>query len=491
MSNATLTPTPALPNPGAESVHFKYHVYVMYSDADAEWCIREFISMLEKAKLTLIHKQAFSLGKPLFRTEDEAIRSSLCTIAFLTPEFVKSKQDTFLADRAWDQGNLVPVMAEECEPDLRLRNLTRLDLTDPTRWRAELQRLLEHLGRSAQEAQAAAAVAVVRGLRALSKLMRIPQVQGEVSKYEAFFSAAASEIEGIAKFKKLHDDFQATEGTFRLVVERRMKEQSSATTAPCPVSIDLEQGLHELLADLRQLQATAAALPAHMISCTPQIATAVNGLTAALTVNDAGMIGEPLELIERLLGIWLSRINQRIVEGVARLSLATVANGLQSVRTTLTEYQFDEQADALFDDFKKCVASLRTLANNLEALHANHNWLQEINDALAPLQRNRRPEPQELRVQWQFVVGPVSQLDAAAGPSWVNQFQTQAAAVTKALAEASDAGKVRILHLTFNTFRTDLDKVFNRADRDLLTLCDELKTVGQALRQNIGRMQHG
>ena len=76
-------------------------------------------------------------------------------------------------------------------------------------------------------------------------------------------------------------------------------------------------------------------------------------------------------------------------------------------------------------------------------------------------------------------------------PSWVSDFQNRAVEVSKTLTAATDPAGVRSLHRAFNTFRTELDKVFNRADRDLLTLCEGLKTVGQALRQTIGRMQNG
>jgi hypothetical protein len=481
----TITPPPPANPPSAV---YDFQAFVVYDDADRDWCVRELITPLEGAGVTVMHRGKFTLGLPESRTEDEAIRRSLRTLAFVTAEFVKNGRDTFLADRAWALERLIPILAEECNLDERFRGLTRVDLTDPGRWKAEFQRLLENLGRSAQEAQAAAAQQVVRGLKALAKLMRIPPVQEAVSKYETSFTAAASEIEQIDHLKALHDDFQTAEGSFRLVTERRVRGPGAGPD----FDPELERGLDELLADLRQLRQTAdlTGLPGHMVPWTGQLDKVVADLTAALEMGTGGRVPAPLELLARLLGTWPSRINTRIVEGVARLSLGDVANGLQSVRDTLTEHFFDEQAEALFDDFKKTVASLRTLARNLDALHANHNWLQQISDSLAPLQGVWNPAPNDIRVQWDFVVGPLSNLDAAAGPNWVNEFRERAAAVQAAQAAATPAGE-RALCRAFNMFRTELDKVFNRADRDLLTLCADLKKVGEALRQTIQRMQHG
>jgi hypothetical protein len=477
---------------GPSSGAYDYHAYVIYADADADDCISQLIKPLEAAGLRVIHKGAYVLGRNVFRTEDESIQKSLCTIAFLTPEWVKSNQDTFLADRAGAVERLVPVIAEDCDPDPRIRDLTKIDLRRPDRWQEEFQRLLRHLGQSAQDALALAAQTVVRGLKALSKLMRNPQVEEAVSGYEVSFTLAASEIDGIGRLKALHDGFQSAEGSFRLLAERRARIPAPPAGA-ASLGDELEEGLHDLLADLGQILKTADSLgmPLHMVAWTPQLDAVGTALDRALASADANLLGKPLEELERLLGILPSRINQRIVEGVARLSLRRVADELRSVHDSLSEYRFDELAEALFDDFAKSVDSLGTLARNLEALHANHDWLQQVSDSLAPLQRNRRPAKAEIQTQWQFVTGPVSELDAAAGPSWVSDFQARADEATKALEKATDPAGVRALHLAFNMFRTELDKVFNRADRDLLTLCEKLKTVGHALRNTIQRMKHG
>lgn len=465
--------------------------FVIYADADADWCVRELITPLSEAQLRVIHKRIFPPGLPELLAEDRAIRSSLCTIAFLTPEWVRSKQATFLADRAWAMERLVPVLAWECEPDPRVRDLTRIDLTDPTRWKDEFGRLLEHLGRTAQEAQAAAARTVVRGLQALSRLMTHPPVQQAVTGYEVSFQRAADEIESIGHLKALHDDFQTAEGSFRLV-RRASSLAVAGPVADAPVEDELGEAADDLLADLRQLRQTAAqtGLPEHELPWLGQLGSIIDGLEAAMDGEASSLLGRPLERLQRMLGLVPPRINSRIVEGVARLSLVQVADSLQEVRTTFSQYQFDELAHARFDAFAKSVASLRTLARNLEALHANHNWLQAIDGSLLPLDRNRRPGRAEVADLWQDVVGPVSQLDAAAGPTWVGEFRARARDVDQALAQAGTPAGLRALQRAFNTFRTELDQAFNRADRDLLTLCEQLRTVGQALRQTIERMQN-
>jgi hypothetical protein len=486
-----------LPEPNGAAAP-DYDAFVIYADADADWCIRELVKPLEDAKMRVVHKRAFKLGLPQFKTEDDSIRKSACTIAFLTPEWVRSNQTTFLADRAGREFKLIPVLARQCDPDPRIVERTGVDLTDPSpdRWREGFQRLLEHLGRSAQEAQQAATQTVVRGLQALAYLMRHkPVCQDAVSRYELSFERAAADIELIGRFKKLHDGFQEAEGSFKLVLAQRRAAAALVPASGPPdtaLGDELADATLDFLADLRQLRDRAGLmkLPAHEVTWLGPLKKVITDLEAAVEVVDAAQLGPPLLKFQRMLGSDPPELNRKIVHGVANLALVQVADSLQDVRSALADYQFDAQAQTRFEDFGQTVASLRVLARNLEALQANHNWLQRIDGEFTQLDGNRRPTAAEVKGLWDDVTGPVSQLDAAAGPSWVNSIRDRFQEVDEARAKATDPAGLRALHQVFNTFRVELSKSFNKADVDLLDLCEQLRTVGQALRDAIKRMQN-
>src|SRR5262249_14635668 len=159
------------------------------------WCIEELIGPLQEGKMKVIHEREFNLGSTRVGSEDEAIRRSRHTIAFLTPAYLVAKWQSFVVDRVLTRGPadrpLIPVLAEESELPMKFDGLVRLDFTDPDKREGAIRRLLENLGRTAQEAQEAAARAVTRGIKALARLMRVETVQEAVARYEASFQAAA------------------------------------------------------------------------------------------------------------------------------------------------------------------------------------------------------------------------------------------------------------------------------------------------------------
>src|SRR5262249_44951104 len=265
--------------------------------------------------------------------------------------------------------------------------LVRLDFIDPAGRQSAISRLLENLGRSAQEAREAAARAVTRGIKALARLMRYQLVQTAVAGYEASFKAAANEILMIGRFKTLHDDFQAMEGSFKMVIERRRTGAVSATGAPDlagKISEELEEAVDALVRDidLLILSTEKSQLPDDQITWKDPVRRARERLQNALVNQDPTQLNQSLERLQRVLGTQPPQINAKIVEGVARLSLAEVAGGLRSVRDKLSQNAFDVEARVRFEEFGRSVDSLFGMASELHALHANHNWLQNIDVTL-------------------------------------------------------------------------------------------------------------
>jgi hypothetical protein len=496
MSNATLNS-----NGASSSEEYYYDAFVSYANEDYEWCVDELIAPLEAGGVEVIHERKFTLGKTRIGSEDDAVRLSRRTIAFLTIAYLQGKWQGFLVDRVLTQAMsgrlLIPVLAEDLELPLKLEGLVHLDFTNPDGRKQAIQRLLENLGRSAQEAQKAAALTVTRGIRALASLMRLGLVQKVVAGYEASFEASAREIVLINHFKKLHDDFQTMEGSFKMVIERRQKEGLGTADSPSGAiltfSDDLEEALDALVRDIDLLLESAqeSKLPLDQIAWTDQVKRVRDRLRHAVDHGSSQITG-PLERLQRILGSEPAEINTRIVHGVERLSLSKVADSFREVRDRLSQNSFDPYAQARFEEFEKSVIALPQLDMALLALHANHNWLQNIDGALQPLKGKRKPAAWAIAELWEDVIGPVSHLDSAVGADWVKTLQEVTNQITEAVDRPSiDPSGIRTLQRLFNQFRMEVDKNFTRADRDLLSLCAKLKTVGEALLQAIKGMQNG
>jgi hypothetical protein len=496
----TTNPAVTIPAPPGQ---FPFDVFVSYADEDADWCVDELIRPLEGAQLVVIHQQTFTLGNTKVGSEDDAIQQSRHTIAFLTRAYLTSKWQSFIVDRVLSRGPgarpLIPVLAEEVDLPVRLEGLVPLNFIDPVRREAAIRRLLENLGRSAREAQEAAARAVTRGIKALARLIRTDPYQKALTGPKASFETAAKEIVRIDRFKTLHDDFQTMQGSFKLVIERRRKANLvPAVAPPSPAAPALGEELEEALdalirdTDLLLLSAEKSELPADQIPWKEPMKRVRERLQAVIEMQEPAKLSQPLEKLQRLLGSEPPQINGKIVAEVERLSLAAVAEDLRAVRDSLSQNTFDPEAQARFAVFAKSVESVPELDKHLQALYRNHNWLQNIDVTLQPLDGKRNPDPWEIADLWEDVGDPVSRLDPTVGVEWVKPLQKSAGLVGEMVAPPpTDPAGIRKLQRRFNDFRTNLNMAFTRADRDLLDLCGRLRKVGDALLQAIKEMQNG
>jgi hypothetical protein len=492
------TTTPNLPVTLPSTGGYDYDVFVSYAEVDADWCLEELIVPLRHAGITVIHEREFNLGETKIGSEDDAILRSRHTLAFLTSAYLDAKWQSFVIDRVLTRGPagrpLIPVLAEECDLPVKLDGLVHLDFTDPDKRGEAIRRLLENLGRSAQQAQEVAARAVIRGIRALARLMRVARVQAVVARYEASFQGAAQVINRITWLKTLHDDFQVVQGAFTLVKDRRRERGAPQAGPAVEFEDELEESLEDLIVSLDQLIGSVkqSGLSRDEVAWEPSVRRVWEDLRVAVRDRNAAALGGPLLRLQRDLGSQPGFIDTQIVEGVAALSLERVADELLSVHNALSRHTFDAPAQARFQVFAHSVEPLYELGRYLGLLYRNHNWLQRIEGALLPLASTRRPNPYELADLWVDVVHPLSELKAEAGPGWFGPLQDAASPVSAAVVQVpTGPAEVRQLQNQFNAFRTRMDEAFNRADRDLLQQCGRLREVGEALRQAIREMQNG
>src|SRR5262249_12068547 len=188
------------------------------------------------------------------------------------------------------------------------------------------------------------------------------KVPGAAVKCEHYFQGAVEKISEVGRYKRLHDDFQTVDGSFKLVIERRPEPHPQEDAdAPLSISEKFEGAVETLIQDLEFLRDTAARtqFQAHQLSWIEYVVQVRDDLKGGLAKADAPYFFEPLgplEQLQRLLGKEPPQINKEIVGRAADLSLDEVARGLEQVRDDLSPRHFSDHDRARLDKFSSGIA---------------------------------------------------------------------------------------------------------------------------------------
>ncbi|HEY6284426.1 MAG TPA: TIR domain-containing protein [Ktedonobacteraceae bacterium] len=135
---------------------FHYDAFISYSHMDSDWVNNVLLARLEQAGLRVcIDDRDFEIGVPSLDNMENAVDRSRKTLLILTPNWVTSEWTKFeyLMILAQDPTNLarrlLPLMVQHCTLPKHLNIFTYLDLTEPTKFDFQMQRLLSDFRSSA------------------------------------------------------------------------------------------------------------------------------------------------------------------------------------------------------------------------------------------------------------------------------------------------------------------------------------------------------
>ncbi|HKB06225.1 MAG TPA: toll/interleukin-1 receptor domain-containing protein [Gemmataceae bacterium] len=491
-AGSPVAPPPAPVQPSGP----EYDVFVSYAEADEPWCDDVLLPPMRNAGLRVIDRKEF-VGKYKVTAIAEAVEGSRHTVLVISRGWLKDQWGRFegvIGQSALFKGRLVLLLREKDLPEipLHLRDLEPLDYSDPDRRQERMVQLLGILGRTSRQVDVATTQRVIDSLRALAELMQVGSIQEVVARYEESFRDAAAQIEEIGHFKQVHDDFQLAEGSFWLVVERQPTLPDGE--APVAISTALRESTYELIDRLDQLLGSAekSGLPPARIRWEKPVRRLRDDLDAGVKTDSARHLAGPLERFHRALGTHPREINQAIVECARTLSLARVASELERVRDHLMRtHSFADGALARLQRLSAGISPVRELGERLAAGINNHDQLQQVDDAFRQFDGDRQAELRVVADVWEDVKDPVGGLNPAAGAEWVPTLTKLAGLLGASLVRIpTDPGAVRDIQQLVVDFRRATHKAFNRADRDLLHLCGQLRKVGDELRDVIREMQH-
>jgi hypothetical protein len=132
---------------------FAHDAYVSFSKEkpDKTWARKTFLPALKAAGLNVVSEDDFALGAPLINEMERAVVRSRYTIGLLTPRSLSDNfadLNTVLARHLGlekSQRRFIGVMRERCKPQLSIRALYYLDMTDDDEFDIDLARLVAQL----------------------------------------------------------------------------------------------------------------------------------------------------------------------------------------------------------------------------------------------------------------------------------------------------------------------------------------------------------
>ena len=138
---------------------FHYDAFISYSHKDSAWVRDTLLPHLEGEGLRVcIDYRDFELGAPSLVNMENAVDRSRKTLLVFTPNWVASEWAEFGAllvhtkDPAGRGRRILPLMVQPCALPDRLQVFTYLDLTDPTQFDFQMQRLVAAIRSAPQPA---------------------------------------------------------------------------------------------------------------------------------------------------------------------------------------------------------------------------------------------------------------------------------------------------------------------------------------------------
>jgi len=134
---------------------FQYDAFVSYNQADEEWAHTWLLPRLEADGVRVVTEADFESGSAQVVEIERAIRSSRCTVAILTPDWLRSNWNNYEIVLSQTQNlsdlkrKIIPVLLKPCEIPFLLRHLVAADLTDESKREKRVRALAQDIfGRS-------------------------------------------------------------------------------------------------------------------------------------------------------------------------------------------------------------------------------------------------------------------------------------------------------------------------------------------------------
>jgi hypothetical protein len=321
---------------------------------------------------------------------------------------------------------------------------------------------------------------VRKGIQALEELMTYPQVRDVVVAFRTDFQATCYQIKIISTYKDLHDslhklEFQCYWGV--LWEARNFPDDEMALEILTAHELTLQQ----ILEDIQEI-ITNSPLTTSETAWVADLEKGHQELHSALEQLDKRQLQRAIWLLNQILAIQPSLINNSLNTTAKALRLPDLVTSMTGIRDRLIDGELDEEK---IGQFQEGANNLSKLQQNLRLLIQNHDEWQRIDLVLRRIETNLKYDIMELEMSWPELKIMVESQYRNLRDKWALSLSKDSESLESAV-NSQDTAQVK---RSFRSFRRLASYRFYRIDFKLKEICGELRHVGEHLNSVLQMLQ--
>lgn len=312
---------------------------------------------------------------------------------------------------------------------------------------------------------------VGKSLAALIRSLNQPEVRKAVIEFQTIFEATHEQILLLNDYKLVHDLFQELENRYFLVQndQRRLPADDLAWDSISINEPELQSKITDLLTVMQRVRfATEEVLWVQQLEKSKEM------VRAGVEEYNLDELKAGTGLIYRILNRQPSRINAQLVATTKALRLDNLENAMRIIQASLTDSNIDVEVST---EVANGVTALSDLDQRINALVEEHDRWQEIDDELRRVEASLLSGIEELEDAWYDLEPMTRALVNDKEGKWTNDLEQ----VVDSLKEALGERVVVTVKRNFRRYRSQVGRRFREVDLELLSLCQDMKSVGVSL----------
>lgn len=319
---------------------------------------------------------------------------------------------------------------------------------------------------------------VERSLSALGRLTNDSGVRTRVAIYSEQFQQFSAQIDRLRLYKEVHDQLhQLYLHTYiGLKVDiNRISSGRSSLEEPLTEEQMLAYAwsAHQISKDL-QMVSKQGAIPNYQLNWVDDLVKISNDLLHGVEHHDFEKVKYVFRKLRRILSIYPSIFNQKLVEAAEGLIQIQVSSMMVNIKDQLVTLPVDS---VLRVTFENGVTAIADISMQLQALIQEHNTWQTIDRILQTVEVVLSEDPIELEEQWESIVKSVTTLCVERQDNWVREIYLH----MDRLEDALKGKEYTKIEARYTGFRRAVSLRFYHIDRTIKDFCTQLARLGQPL----------
>ena len=319
---------------------------------------------------------------------------------------------------------------------------------------------------------------VERGLSALGRLINDSGVRTKVAIYSEQFQQVSAQIDRLQAYKEVHDQLHQlylhTYIGLKVDINRISSGKSSLGEPLTEEQMLAYAWSARQIGNNLQVVFKQGIIPGYQLAWVDELVEVSDELLRGLDQHDFEKVKYAFRHLRRILSIYPSRFNQKLVEAVENLTQMHVGGMMSDIRDQLVALPVDSVLRVMFENG---VAAITDIGVQLQALVQEHDTWQTIDKTLQAVEVVLSNDPIELEEQWENIVKSVAALCVDRQEHWAVEIFFHMDRLDQALKD----GEYTKLEARYTGFRRIISLRFYDIDRTIKDFCARLAHLGQPL----------